>query len=101
MAFEIEIITDSRFLYKYSSDNLEKECENMVNKIKSNLKEKDLYFEVEREVYKVDFKDSIQFRALLFIQLKNRKQSKKDVYYAVNSVCPTYFKEVKNRQIVL
>lgn len=101
MAFEIEIIIDSRFLHKYSSDNLEKECENMVNKIKSNLKEKDLYFEVQREVYKVDFKDSIQFRALLFIQLKNRKQLKKDVYYAVNSVYPTYFKEVKNKQIVL
>ncbi len=99
MAFEIEIITDDRFLHKYLSDDIEKECKNMLEKIKSNLLEKDIYFEIVRDVYMVNFDTSIQYRCKMFIQLKNRTQKKKEIYFAVNSVNPTYFKEVANKKI--
>ena len=99
MAYEIEIITDDRFLHKYSSDDIKKECIDMVQKIVQNLNELSCYVEVYKEPYLVDFGDSKQYRALLFIQLGKGVKTD-DMMEAVNSIFAPYYKRVKNKKKV-
>ena len=96
MAYIIEVITDNRRLDRYK-DNIEDSCKQMLKQIIENLNSENIYNKIERDVREVKFEDgTIQYRATLFIQLKNRKQKESRIFFAVNSVYPTYFKKVKN-----
>lgn len=97
MAYEIEVITDSRFADRYKDKNIEDACKEMLNKIIENLNNENIYSKVENDVRKLTFEDgTIQYRATLFIQLKKRSQKAKSIFVAVNSVKSTYFKRVRN-----
>ena len=97
MAYEIQVITDDRFLDNYSSKDIQKECSNMVQSIVRKLNDLSCYVETYKEPYLVDFGDSKQYRALLFIQLGKGVRTN-DMMHAVNSVFAPYYKKVKNKK---
>lgn len=99
MAYEIEIITDDRFLDRYDTDDIKLECENMLGEIHNNLVSLGLYVEVYKKPYLVDFDDNKQYRTLLFIQFKNRKISLNKMMETVNKVYAPYYKKVKNKKL--
>ena len=97
MAYEIEVISDSRYADRYEGKSIEDVCRENLNKIIENLNNEDIYSKIENNVRKLIFEDgTIQYRAILFIQLKKRTQKATSIFKAVNSVKSTYFKRVRN-----